>query len=134
MPTWNDKAYSAIVEKHPALESKPESVALAVWALTQNKNMTPDDWRELSEKTGVKVAGRAVGSAREIVGITPSKKKAGRRGAKNAPSTRGPGRPRKTASASALGDISAMIKAVEQERDRAVTTLTKIRDLIDSAV
>ena len=41
--TWNDKTFTAIVEKHPELDSKPESVAVAVWALRQNNNMSPDD-------------------------------------------------------------------------------------------
>ena len=33
-----------------------------------------------------------------------------------------------------LGDVVAMIRHVEQERDAAVATLRKVRDMIDAAL
>jgi hypothetical protein len=129
--TWNDKTFTAIVEKHPELDSKPESVAVAVWALKQNKNMSPDDWRDLSKKTGVKVLGRAVGSARQLLGMGPkaTKKKAGK-------AKRGPGRPKgsrnKTSSSGgSLVNLLSSIRQIQKERDDAVRVLKKMRDEID---
>lgn len=134
---WNSKAHSAMVSKYPELQSKAESVALAVRALEDNPNMSPDDWRKLSKSSGLRIAGRAVGSAREILGMSPATKK-------KTASKRGPGRPRgsknvtkrsaSVANAESLGDIVAMIRDIEKERDRAVSTLRKVRDLLDAAI
>ena len=124
---WNDDAFDTIVEKYPALEGKPESVALAVWALKQNKDMTPDDWRALAKKTRVKVAGRAIGSARQIVGMQPKIAKTG--GASKA----GKGRRGKKSSGS-ISDVLESFRDLERERDTAVATLQKIRNMIDSAI
>ncbi len=130
MTSWNDKAYNDTVVAYPTLEAKPESVALAVFMLKQNPAMNPDDWKELSEKTGVRVAGRAIGSAREILGVSSPKKKtakkAGRKAGKRGRS--------KNAQASSLSGFLESVKATEKERDRAVATLRKIRDMIDAAV
>ena len=129
--TWNDKTFTSIVEKHPELDSKPESVAVAVWALKQNKNMSPDDWRDLSKKTGVKVLGRAVGSARQLLGMEPkvTKKKGGK-------AKRGPGRPkgsrnRATSGGGSLVDLLSSINQIQKERNDAMRVLAKIRDEID---
>ena len=52
---WNDKTYNEVIKQHPALDTKPESVALAVWALKRNKNMEANDWRKLSKETGMRL-------------------------------------------------------------------------------
>ena len=71
--------------------------------------------------------GRALGIVKR------SKKKATKKSAKLG--RRGPGRPRKTAtSATGLDAIVAQIRDTERERDRAMATLAKIRDLIDAAL
>ncbi len=128
---WNDTTYTDIAAKHSVLDGKPESVALAVWALAQNKGMTPQDWRDLSTKTGVRVAGRAVGSAREILGHRaarpPRKKK----------DARGPGRPkgsRNRRSQSTTGDavetLVSTLKELQRERDEAVKVLERVRSVL----
>ena len=123
---WNDNSYTEIVAKYPVIDNKPESVALAVWALDRNRDMSPQDWRDLSEKTGVKVAGRAVGSARQIVGMKPNS--SSRRPARRT----GPRRGRRRAQAvntDSLGGVIAAIRETERERDEAVATLRTIREL-----
>jgi hypothetical protein len=134
---WNDSTYTNIVAKHPVLDGKTESVALAVWALEQNKDMTPQDWRDLSEKTGVQVRGRAVGSARQVLGLPAGKvqkpkRRPGRpKGSKNRVPGRGPGHPRNLASADgALTDLVSTLKNLQRERDDAVRALAKIRELV----
>ena len=128
---WNDNTYTEIVAKHPVLGSKTESVALAVWALTQNKDMTPQNWRDLSTKTGVKVAGRAVGSAREILGHRaarpPRKKKDARasgrpKGSRNRRSQSTPG--------DAVETLVSSLKEIQRERDEAVKVLERVRSLL----
>ena len=128
--SWNDKEYNAIVAKHPALDDKPESVALAVWALTQNRKMSPQDWRDLSEKTGVRVAGRAVGSARAVLGLPsgkPSKTSKGRAAKRTAPGRNGRG----------LDGLQAVIQGVkEQQRESAElrAALEKIRAIVADVI
>lgn len=131
---WNDSIYTEIVKKYHVLDSKRESVAVAVLALTKNKDMTPQDWRDLSKKTGVAVAGRAIGSAREILGMKggPARKKK---------SKRGPGRPkgsknkRRAVSSVDLGGtvdtLIATIRDLQRERDQAVRALEKVRNLVN---
>ena len=124
---WNDKTYNSIVTQHPELDSRPESVALAVWALQRNKDMGPNDWRSLSKETGVPVLGRAVGSARSLLGMAPKV-------AKKTPGKRGPGRPRGTPIAVGDGSLSNLltsIRQVQKERDDAIKAMTKIRAEID---
>ena len=143
--TWNDKNYTAIVGEYSVLNDKPESVALAVWALRENANMTPEDWRTLSKETGVKVAGRAVGSAREILGLAPKTKKARPKAGKGPGRPRGPGRPkgsgfpkssgRKAAPtdiAGSIDDLVGTIRTLQEERDAAVAALAKVRAIVDS--
>ncbi len=127
---WSNAAFSATVDKFPALDSRPESVALATWALAQNSQLGPEDFRKLSEKTGVAVRGRAIGSARELLGLSAGAKQKAK---SSAVPKRGPGRPRK-GSGGGLDSFSDLIEAVkntERERDRAVKTLAKIRRLLD---
>ena len=133
---WNDKNYNAVVADYPALSDKPESVALAVWSLKQNADMTPDDWRSLSKETGVKIAGRAVGSARAILGLAP---KTQRKAAKGKRTGRGPGRPkgsgRKAVRVDASGsieDLVSVVRTLQQERDAALDALAKVRSIVDS--
>lgn len=129
--TWNDKAYNDIVAKHSALEGKAESVALSVWALKQNKSMTPQDWRDLSAKTGVRIAGRAVGSARQILGLSSAtKRNAKPKGSKMRSGKAGRG----AQTIGSLTDLVQSIREVEKERDRAVAALHKIRDLLEAAI
>ncbi len=126
MTTWNDKSYAAIGEKFRILENKPESVALAVWALSENRDMSAQDFRDLSEKTGVKVAGRAIGSAREIVGLkTPTKKRGRPKGSKN---KRGP---------SGLADLHGILqtmKDMESSHAHMRKSLERIRDFCSQAL
>lgn len=133
MASWTNKAYEAICAKHPELEGKSESVALAVWALSQNKEMTPQDFRDLSDKSGVNVKGRAVGSAREIVGLKPkAKKKSAKRKAK-----KGAARSKSTRSSGAitsLHDVVAGMQQLEREHAHMRKTLEKLRDLIDASL
>ena len=142
VPKWTKKAHAAVVAAHPELEGKTESVALAVHALAINRDLTREDWREISDANGLRVAGRAIGSAREILGMTPLMK------AKAKPK-RGPGRPkgsknkrpakavrasRKDVSgSSSVDDLIRQIQAVEDERDSAVSVLSKIRDVLATA-
>jgi len=134
---WNDQAYTAIVEQYPVLEGKSETVALATWLLAQDPETSPDRFRQVSAETGVNVRGRAVGSAREILGIKPKtqskkkgRKKAGRRKA---------GSRTRTAAASAngaeeLGGFVQAVRALEKDRDDMRRALVKIRDVIESAL
>ena len=87
----------------------------------------------MSKKTGVKVLGRAVGSARQVLGMEPkvTKKKGGK-------AKRGPGRPKgsrnKTASrGGSLVDLLSSIEQIQRERNDAVRVLAKIRAEIDTS-
>ncbi len=134
-PKWTDAAYAALVKKHPELESKPESVAVATWALAQDPDTSPEGFRALSKSTRVEVRGRAIGSARELLGLrkkTTAKKKGKTPGKKTA-THRGAKAPRKS-SGDGLGDLIAAVQGTQKARDRAVATLTKVRDMIDDTL
>ena len=131
---WNDTAYTEIVAKHPLLESKPESVALAAWALTQKPDMSAQDWRDLFAQTGVRVAGRALGSAREILGLGDGRKQGGgTTGAKQAPRrAKGGRRVVPSAGSEVFGDLISTLRNLQRERDDAVAVVEKIRALLHS--
>ncbi|MEC7583200.1 MAG: hypothetical protein VYE77_02695 [Planctomycetota bacterium] len=102
-------------------------MALAVWALKRNKNMEANDWRKLSKETGVPVLGRAVGSARSMLGMAPKVDKTRRRktntsGALNTP--KGVGK-------DSLENLLVSIRQVQKERDDAIRAMQKIRAEID---
>ena len=133
--SWNEKALKDIVSKHPELEGKSESVALAVWALSRNPETTPDEMRELSKVAGVNVAGRAIGSAKQILGISSPKPKAKKKAAKGRPGR--PPKNRRPAADLSGGSLSQLVEAVQGiEADRAEleATLREIRNLIDRAL
>lgn len=126
---WNDKTYNEIIAQHPALDSKPESVALAVWALKRNQNMQANDWRRLSKETGVPVLGRAVGSARALLGMAPKVDKSKRRppirlGNVGTAKNLGGGK-------DSLDNLLLSIRQVQKERDDAIRAMQKIRQEID---
>ena len=134
---WNDSTYGEICEKYPALQEKSEAVALAVLAYEDNPEIGSEGFKELSEKTGVNVAGRAVGSARAVLGLPPLTKKPAGRGRKGSGKKRG--RPAKSAAAGevSLSGISAALQTLQQiERDNTKTrrALEKIRELCDTAL
>ena len=135
---WDDDAHSKILKKFPELHGKPESVVLGVWALDQNKDLTPQDWRDLSEATGVSVAGRAVGSARQIVGLAPKVEKKQRPAGEPAPRR---GRPPKAAVSyeppSSLDSVSsafATLRDIEMQHAKMRSTLEKIGALIEETL
>ncbi|MEC7585140.1 MAG: hypothetical protein VYE77_12555 [Planctomycetota bacterium] len=124
---WNDKTYTEVVAQHPALDTKPESVALAVWALKRNKNMEANDWRKLSKETGVPVLGRAVGSARSLLGMEPKVDKHKRRG----PVKLGQTNTARAVGKDSLDTLLVSIRQVQKERDDAIRAMQKIRAEID---
>ncbi len=135
---FNDKAYAAIQRKYPILTEKSKATALCVWAYDANKDCTTDEIRDLAKAVKIKVAGRALGSARAIVGfkpLTPVKPKAGKGRV---------GRPRRVVAKKSAGlsfgggdpltELVQMAKRMEAERETMHLTLVKLRDLIDRAL
>lgn len=125
--TWNDDAYTAICAKHPILDDKPESVALAVWALEQHPDLDPDGFRALSEKTGIPVRGRAIGSARDILG------RGGK--SKSTPVRRGSAKSGRATMSAGSGDgtVSQLldaVRALQAERDDLAAKLERVRELV----
>ena len=57
---WNYKAYTAIVEQHPELEGKSESVALATW---------PEFDPELLVESSIEIAVQIMGKVRGTIVI-----------------------------------------------------------------
>ncbi len=140
---WNDKVYSQLIEEHPDLEAKPESVAIAVAALKANPEITPDEMRALSKQTGVRIAGRALGSARQLLGLgagtkKSTKKKGKKRGrpagsgrgpGRPPGSGRGPGRPRKTDNVGgSFDDLLSTMRQVQNDQQRMRKALEQIQD------
>ena len=136
MAGWTQKAYDGIVAKYPDLEGKTETVAIAVWAYEQDPDIDTAGFKELSEKTGFNVAGRAVGSAREILGLKPATKKKGgkrkKRGRKQ--SARRPSQGGGDGSIAGLVGALETLKHIERNNTKTRKALEKIRDLCDSAL
>ena len=129
---WSKKTHSEIISSFPELEGKPETVAAAVWALNSKSNMSADDFRKLSDKAGIRIAGRAIGSARQILGMAPKVTVTARR-----KTGRGPGRPRKNAAPTCSGDIVEILQSFqrrEQDHERCRDLLVRIRDMVNAAL
>lgn len=136
MASWNQKAFDTVVAKYPDLEQKSESVAFIVWQLEQTPDIEPADLRAAGEKAGIAVAGRAVGSAREILGLkskSSRKKKKKKKGAKRGTRKSG-GKSSSASSVDGLAGMLDMLKGIEKQNQKLRGTLEKIRDVIDGAL
>ena len=135
MAAWSDSAYSATMKKFPVLEGKSETVAFAVSLYDKSPKITTDEIREKGAETGLAVRGRAIGSARQIIGLAPltgGKKKGKKRGKKAGAR---PGRKtRKAGGAFDLGGLADSLRQLERDRQQTRAVLEKIRDLIDRAL
>jgi len=139
MANWNTKTWENLIAEYPDLEGKTESVAFAVWTLKNQPGIEPAEMREAGAKAGVSVAGRAVGSARQILGLSPasaSRKKKGRRrkGGRKKGAVRRTTRRTSGSSESGVESLVDMIKQTEQDNAQMRKALTKIRDLIDTVL
>lgn len=115
--------------------------------LKKKRNATYAEIKESADKKGIKIYPILYGRAQALLGIVKSakrgkgkaraKKKAVRRGRppKRAASRRGPGRPRKTASAlDSLEGLITGLKEVQRDRDQLRTALEKIQGIIEGAL
>ena len=114
---WTDAAFAKTVEKYPTLNNRSEATAMAVWFLEQNPEMTLRDFEDMEIDTGVVVKGRALGGAREILGLSSGQEPATKKG------------PRKRKQAVTQHD---MLSVAEQYRvaAEAIQTLQKVAELI----
>jgi len=139
---WGQKAYEEVMAKYP--EIKTGSVALCVWAYARDPNTPIETLRELAEadKEIANVAGRAQGSARQILGLAPKvSKKAKKRGRKPKDSAKARAKPavRKRAtggkpSTHGIEDFLAVVRSTEKERDELRSTLERVKNMIESAL
>lgn len=142
---WNDSTYTKIVERYPELETKSESVAFCTWVYSANPKASTKDLQDQAKETGLKVAGRAVGSARAIVGMQPLTKK---RASTDRGQRRGPGRPRGSknrpkppansarimSTTSGVGDIVKTLQSMQDENQRLREALEQLRDFCSQAL
>jgi hypothetical protein len=125
-------------------EIKTGSVALCVWAYGRNPDMPVEELRELakSDKDIANVAGRAQGSARQILGLAPKVgKKRGKRRAKAKPGpkpkTGATATTRKRASKPATNGLEGFVESVrklEKDNDQLRKTLERVKDMIETAL
>ena len=117
-----------------------EGYELLVRELRKNPKAEYAVLRDKAETKGFTVYPVMFGRAKASLGLVKtaprgSKKKAAKRGpgrpkgSKNKVK-RGPGRPRTSSSALDIGDLVAMMKELQRERDEAVAKLDRIRKLL----
>lgn len=119
-----------------------DGILFCLHKLQQNKTVTIPEFREEAKRVGITIGGRALHSARVLLGYATATTKNKKRVASPAsrvasPASRvpgrGPGRPRKVAT-DASSPIEGMIEALrsnQREVEVLRSTLAKIRDLID---
>ncbi len=136
MAKWNDRAYEAIVKKYPALENKSEATAFSVRAYEKHPDLPTADLKAMAAETGLTIAGRAMGSARQILGIPPMTSRAGAKPGRKrkAPKPSKRARKPKPSSVPDLGGLADALRGLEKDRDQLQATLEKIRDLVHSAL
>lgn len=130
------KSGSASAAKKPSREYEH-----VVAMLKKNKKADFASIRDAGAKKGMKIYPIVFGRAQAALGIVKSRKrgegKAAQKKSGGAITRRGPGRPRKVTGGNAMAGLDSIIdqiKQTERERDRAIQTLQKIRELIDSAI
>ena len=131
MANWTQKSYDTVVKKYPELEAKSEAVALCTWAYGQDSNFDTQELKGIGEKAGVSVAGRAQGSARQILGLKAKTKR------KKAGKKRRRGRRGITSSKGNLGSLSEIVdtmKNMERDHARMRSALERIKGLIDNTL
>ena len=129
------------VTKKKAKTAKGSSKAgydLVVKMLERDKNVDYATVKAAADKKGLSIYPIVYGRAKAALGLVKVSKrgeaKARREAAKRSGAKRGTGRPRKGTSSDGIQAIIDQIKSTERERDRAIATLTKIRDMIDAAL
>ncbi len=108
---------------------------LCVTMMKRNRDVDYKAVKAACDKKGLTFYPIQFGRAQLALGIV--KRGAAKKAKAKKKTGRGPGRPRKTQSASQLSSIAAIvdqIKETERERDRAVAMLAKIRDMIDASI
>lgn len=128
--------WDTMIGEYPSLEGKSESVAFITWVLKSNRDIEPAALRDVGKKAGIPVAGRAIGSARETLGITkPKAKKAAKKGGAKKTGGR---KPRATSSGiSGMADVMSALetlKGMERQNQQMRNALEKIQDVIGKAL
>lgn len=129
-----------------ATKKGKQAYDFAVASLKKNKKVEFATVRDAAKKKGLTLYPIVYGRAKAALGLVPVAKYGTGKAAKKSKSkakkaARGPGRPRKSAGRTAkaqgidgLENLVSMIRDTQKERDKAVATLAKIRDIIDAAI
>ena len=131
--------WDTMIGEYPSLEGKSESVAFITWVLKNNPDIEPAALREAGAKAGVPVAGRAIGSARETLGISKPKPKGKKAGKKKGGAKKTGGRKARATSSGIAGMADVMnaletLKGMERQNQQMRGALEKIRDVINKAL